>query len=373
MRGTLPGSPFTIGKYTRGGGDLVREETAEFQDALLRWFAGHRRDLPWRRTPTPYRVWISEILLQQTRVRTVLPYYERFLRRFPNLRSLAGASEPEVLELWAGLGYYARARNLHRAAGMIISRYRGRFPETTAGLISLPGIGRYTAGAILSIAFNRPEPIVDGNVRRLISRLHGITRPRNEEYFWRQARAWIPPGRASQFNQAVMELGALVCLPSAPLCPECPVSGFCDARRRGIADRIPPPRSKPAPQPVQLALLVAVCEGSILLSRKKAVTFVPGEWGLPAAALGSAEAGHPAATVLARDALGVSLIAREKGRVSHAITHRRIRAQVFVASVKKWKSGMPRIRAGYRWVRRSEAGRLLTSSLYRKALRALSG
>ncbi len=372
MRGTLPGSLFMAGKDRRGGGDRLRGKTAEFQDALLRWYAGHRRDLPWRRTPTPYRVWISEILLQQTRVTTVLPYYKRFLKRFPTLRSLARASEREVLELWAGLGYYARARNLRHTAGAIISRYGGRFPETTAELISLPGIGRYTAGAILSIAFNQPEPIVDGNVRRLISRLHGITRPRNEEYFWRQARAWIPPGRASEFNQAVMELGALVCLPSAPLCPECPASGFCEARCRGIADRIPPQRSKPAPQPVQLVLLVAECEGRILLSRKPAVDFGPGEWGLPAAIIGSPEAVHPAATALARGALGVSLVTREEGRVSHALTYSRIRAHVFRTRVKKWKSGMPRARSGYHWVTGPEAERLLTSSLYRKALSARS-
>jgi A/G-specific adenine glycosylase len=359
-------------KTRRGGGKLLRDSTAEFQAALLRWFAKHRRDLPWRRTPTPYRVWISEILLQQTRVRAALPYYERFLERFPDVASLARASEPEVMELWAGLGYYTRARNLRHAAARIMSEHRGRLPETSDQLLSLPGIGRYTAGAILSIAFNQPVPIVDGNVRRLISRLHGITRRRNEEYFWRQATAWIPQGRASDFNQAVMELGALVCLPSGPLCPECPVIGFCEARSRGIADRIPPPRPKRAVRPVLLALLVAECDGRVLLCSRRPADFVPGEWGLPAAAISSLRSARSAATSLLRAALGISVPLHPAAAVSHAITFRRIRAQVFRAELGG-KNRLPHPRAGYSWAGLSEAERLLTSSLYRKALRALSG
>ncbi len=372
MRRTLADSPLTTGKVRRAGMDLLAREIAEFQEALLRWFARHRRDLPWRRSPTPYRVWISEILLQQTRVSAALPYYKRFLKRFPNVRSLARASESEVLELWAGLGYYARARNLLRAASAIVRKHHGRFPATPDELLSLPGIGRYTAGAILSIAFNQPEPIVDGNVRRVISRLHGITRRRSEDYFWRQATAWIPPGRASQFNQAVMELGALVCLPSGPLCPECPVNGFCEARRLGISDRIPPPRSKRASQEVQLVLTVVERDGRVLLSTKQATDFIPGEWALPAAAIGSAEMARPAAEALARGALRMSVPLRQAGTVSHAITYHRIRAQVFSATVKG-KAGLPQPSTGYDWVSRAEAERLLTSSLYRKALSALSG
>jgi A/G-specific adenine glycosylase len=354
------------------GGNLLRDRTAEFQEALLRWFARHRRDLPWRRTPTPYRVWISEILLQQTRVRAALPYYERFLQRFPDVGSLARASESEVLELWAGLGYYARARNLRRAAARIISEFGGRFPETPDELLSLPGIGRYTAGAILSIAFNQPVPIVDGNVRRLICRLHGITGRRSEELFWRQATAWIPPGRASDFNQAVMELGALVCLPTSPLCPNCPVSGFCGAKSRGITDRIPPARPGRAVKSVMFSVVVAECGGLVLLSGKQAAAFVPGEWGLPMAAINSARSARSAANSLVRGALSISVELRQAGTVNHAITYRRIRAQVFRARLDG-KSGLPRAHAGYSWVGWSDAERLLTSSLYRKALRARSG
>ena len=371
MRVTLPSSHLMTGKRKRGGENLLRDTTAEFQEALLRWFARHRRDLPWRRTPTPYRVWISEILLQQTRVRAALPYYERFLKRFPNVRSLARASESDVLELWAGLGYYMRARNLRQAAARIVSEYHGKVPETSDELLSLPGIGRYTAGAILSIAFNQPTPIVDGNVRRLICRLHGITGRRNEEFFWRQATAWLPPGRASEFNQAVMELGALVCLPSGPLCPNCPVSGFCKARSRGIAHRIPPSRPKRAFKSILFALLVAECDGRVLLSEKHVADFVPGKWGLPAATITSAQTAQSAASSLARGALGISIPLQPAGAVSHAITYRRIQAQVFRAGLDG-KSGLPQPRAGCSWVGRSEADRLLTSSLFRKALRARS-
>jgi A/G-specific adenine glycosylase len=194
------------------------EKTRNFQERLLHWYGRHKRELPWRSNPAPYRVWVSEIMLQQTQAKTVLPYYDRFFKRFPDIQSLARASEQEVLALWAGLGYYGRARNLHRAARQIVDDHGGVFPDKLEEILMLPGIGRYTAGAICSIAFNRPLPIVDGNVRRVIRRLHGIGRRIPESHFWNQASAWVPEGKTSAFNQAVMELGALVCLPHRPLC-----------------------------------------------------------------------------------------------------------------------------------------------------------
>jgi A/G-specific adenine glycosylase len=355
------------GKRRRSGGGLPAESIAAFQESLLGWYARHRRDLPWRHTRTPYRVWVSEIMLQQTRVRTVLPYYERFLKRFPHVASLARASESEVLELWAGLGYYSRARNLHRAAVRIVSEHRGRFPGTMEELRSLPGIGRYTAGAILSIAFNKPVPIVDGNVRRLICRLLGTTGRRDEEPFWHQATVWIPAGRASDFNQAVMELGALICLPSRPLCTECPVRSLCKTGKRGKAGRIPSPQPKRESQLVLLTLLLLECGERLLLSKTHGASFVPGEWGLPATAVGTAGAARPAAGRLARAALARPVSLTEAGVLSHAITYRSIRAHVFHAALDG-NARLPVPRAGYRWVGRAEAARLLTSSLYRKAL-----
>jgi A/G-specific adenine glycosylase len=356
------------GKRRRSGRSLPAESIAAFQESLLGWYARHRRDLPWRRTPTPYRIWVSEIMLQQTRVRTVLPYYERFLKRFPDVKSLARASESEVLELWAGLGYYSRARNLLRAAVRIVNDHRGRFPGTMEELRSLPGIGRYTAGAILSIAFNKPMPIVDGNVRRLICRLLGITGRRDEEFFWHQATAWILTGRASDFNQAVMELGALVCLPSRPLCMECPVRNLCMTGKRGNAGRIPLPRPKRESQSVLFTLLLLECRERLLLSKTHGADFIPGEWGLPATAVGTADAARPAAARLAQAALRRRVSLAEAGTLSHAITYRSIRVHVFHAALGG-DARLPVPRSGYRWVGRAEAARLLTSSLYRKALR----
>jgi len=195
-----------------------REKTRKFQERILSWHRRHGRSLPWRRRPTPYRVWVSEAMLQQTQVQTVLPYYRRFLRRFPGIKALAAASEAEVTALWAGLGYYSRARNLHRAAGKIVAEHRGKFPDSKDSLLELPGVGRYIAGAVLSIVYGKAEPVVDGNVRRVIGRLHGLPDKAPDSFYWRQAAAWIPAGKASDFNQAVMELGALVCTPAKPLC-----------------------------------------------------------------------------------------------------------------------------------------------------------
>lgn len=351
--------------------DLLRGQVAAFQKSLLRWFVRHRRDLPWRRTPTPYRVWISEIMLQQTRVKAALPYYERFLKRFPDVRSLARASESDVLELWAGLGYYSRARNLHRAAVRIVDEHRGRLPHTFEDLVSLPGIGRYTAGAILSIAHNKPAPIVDGNIRRLICRLQGITRRPAEGVFWHSAAEWTPADRASEFNQALMELGALICLPSSPSCEKCPVSDLCEARRRGIADRIPATRTRRRCQSVHLVLLVVECRGHILLYEGHAADFVPGRWGLPSARVGTRSEAHRAARILAQRALGTTVPLKEAGVVSHTITYRRIRAQVF-HSILSRRSSLSSQGGGHEWTGRSEAGRFLTSSLYRKALSLVS-
>src|SRR5437867_3203528 len=232
------------------------EKTRKLRQLLLEWYALHKPDLPWRARREPYEIWISEIMLQQTRVQTVLPYYERFLRRFPTVRALAEAKEPEVISLWAGLGYYSRARNLHRAAKLIGERYQWNFPEKLAEIIELPGVGRYTAGAIASIAFNEPVPIVDGNVRRVISRLHGTESRPPEAYFWKTAKEWIPDGRAAEFNQAVMELGAVVCTPATPLCLKCPVRSLCEARKRGIQDKIPVRRAIPEARAVRLVMLV---------------------------------------------------------------------------------------------------------------------
>jgi len=332
---------------------------------LLNWYRHNRRELPWRSDPTPYRVWIAEVMLQQTRVRAALPFYERFLERFPDTKALACAPEHEVLAAWAGLGYYARARNLRRAARQIVREFGGRMPRTLDTLRKLPGIGRYTAGAICSIAFNQPRPIVDGNIRRLISRLHGTEHRVSEHFFWEQAAELVPVGRASDFNQALMELGALVCLPVKPLCASCPARSLCVAYGKGIENHIPAVRSGEAPQPVELVVLTIEYNGKTLVSHHNPAAYIPGKWCLPTQVLESARSPIPAATSLARRILGTRVQVRAGCVVRHSITRRRIIAHVFRVDLLD----PPRMRAEkYRWVKLPEAERVLTSSLYRKAL-----
>ena len=210
---------------------------------LLEWYRRERRDLPWRRTRDPYAIWISESMLQQTRTETVIPYYERFLDRFPDVDTLADAELDDVLGAWAGLGYYSRARRLHAAARVVADEFGGRLPEDAETLRTLPGVGRYTAGAVASIAFDREEPVVDGNVARVLSRLRGIRddlkRPAVIRRLWEEASALARGPHPGDLNQALMELGATVCVPRTPRCAGCPLTRRCDARRRGDAATLP--------------------------------------------------------------------------------------------------------------------------------------
>ena len=214
---------------------------------LLSWYDRERRDLPWRRTQDPYRVWLSEIMLQQTRVETVIPYYERFLERFPTVSDLAEAPIDDVLARWSGLGYYRRARSLHEAAGQIVREHAGVFPEDSAEALALPGVGRYTAGAILSIAYGRPEPILDGNVIRILSRWLRLGPEIPQSHLWTLAEDLVPEERPGDFNQAMMELGATVCTPRSPSCLLCPVQERCEARAEGTPERYPAPKAKEKP------------------------------------------------------------------------------------------------------------------------------
>ena len=235
-------------------------DLAEIRKRLLGWFHKYRRELPWRLNKDPYRIWLSEIMLQQTRVAAVIPYYERFLERFPDIRALAEAPEEEVLRLWSGLGYYSRARNLQRAAQQIVARHGGEFPRTAEEALALPGIGSYTAAAILSIAFGAKHAALDGNVARVLSRLDAIRGDSRENGRWRSlqraADKLLDPKSPSDWNEAMMELGAMVCTPRAPQCLVCPVAEFCRARRLGLTSVIPEKRKKRATVEVTLAAAV---------------------------------------------------------------------------------------------------------------------
>ena len=238
----------------------------------MAWYAKHARDLPWRRVGgDPYAVWLSEIMLQQTQVATVRPYFARFLAALPSVEALAAADEHEVLRLWEGLGYYRRARQLHQAARLICSRHGGVFPRRLEALRRLPGIGRYTAGAILSIAFDQPQPILEANTSRLFSRLLAWpgepASAAGQKLGWAMAEALLPRRGAGRFNQALMELGSEVCQPRAPRCEVCPVASLCRACAEGLQSQIPPPKRKPAPQTVREAAVVVRRRGRVLLLR----------------------------------------------------------------------------------------------------------
>ncbi len=240
---------------------------------LIRWYEIAKRDLPWRRTGDPYAVWISEIMLQQTRVEAVIAYYNRFLQAFPDVHALADAPEEAVLKAWEGLGYYSRARNLHKAATIVSQSMGGVFPAGYSELKKLPGIGDYTAGAIASIAFGEPVPAIDGNVKRVASRLMGIRENVNQPAVIREIRekliGAIPSGKESQFNQALMELGATVCIPRSPRCEGCPIAYFCDANLAGDADSLPVIDRKKPPVDVSVAVCLMTYENAVLVFRRR--------------------------------------------------------------------------------------------------------
>lgn len=259
---------------------------AQFQKALLRWFDAHgRKDLPWQINKTPYRVWVSEIMLQQTQVATVIPYYERFMKHFPSLKSLASASEDEVMHLWTGLGYYSRARNLHKAAQKIQTEYKGKYPDTLEGIVSLPGIGQSTAGAILSIAFKQQATILDGNVKRVLARYLGITEPVNqtavEAAMWEAAVRYTPKNRVDDYTQAIMDLGATHCTRSKPQCETCPLQKTCEGYHLGIAESLPRKTSAKAIPTKQAAFLVIEQDGKILLQKRPSKGIWGGLYSLP--------------------------------------------------------------------------------------------
>jgi A/G-specific adenine glycosylase len=255
------------------------------QHRLLQWFRKQGRDLPWRRTRNPFRIWISEIMLQQTQVDTVIPYYQRFLKAFPTVEVLAKADLSRVLKIWEGLGYYSRARHLHQAAKRIVGQFNGRIPDRLNDLLSLPGIGRYTAGAILSIAHNKEAPILDGNVKRVLSRLHAVAtilgETKTEKLLWTLSESLIPKGHAGSFNEALMDLGATVCTPKRPSCSLCPLRNLCRAKAIGNPERYPTKAKKRKIPHVNGVSAVIVKDGKVLLHQRPPRGFSGGLWEFP--------------------------------------------------------------------------------------------
>lgn len=337
--------------------------------ALAAWFRTAQRDLPWRRDPEPYRVWLSEVMLQQTQVATVLPYYAKFLARFPTVASLAAADETEVFALWAGLGYYSRARNLLRGARAVVSEHGGEFPTNAAELRSIPGIGPYTAGAVLSIAFNRPAPIVDGNVARVFARLYALPEPSRatatQAALWSLAEEWVSAGEAPRdVNQGLMELGATVCVRSSPRCGACPVSAFCEAFRTGRTADFPIPDERRGA--VDLRWLSAVVENAAG-DRVYVVPADRGRWwrGLrdfPREEL-AGETAKAAAEKIA-DRIGATLV-EPLGAVKHTVTHHRIVVEPFRLRLRRDASSLPGIALG-EWLSPNDLDGARLSGLGRK-------
>jgi A/G-specific adenine glycosylase len=356
---------------------------AVFRRQLLGWFRQFRRDLPWRRTRDPYRIWLSEIMLQQTRVAAVIPYYERFVDRFPNVQALAEVPEEEVLCLWSGLGYYSRARNLQKAAQQIVAQHEGRFPTKLDEALALPGIGNYTAAAILSIAYGEKFAVLDGNVARVLARLGAVRGDLRESQRWQQlqkvADTYLDPESPGDWNQAMMELGATLCTPKTPQCLLCPVMQFCEGRKLGLAESLPEKRKKRVTVEVTLAAAIFVdVNGMTFLlpssaeeNRKAAADHIPTlvsrMWHFPIVPVN----GDPAAPLrrflqeLLPRAKKHKLQFEPCGKVRHSVTYRAITIAPFVINLKQ----LPRI-TGAKRVPLREISTLPVSNLTRKVARA---
>jgi A/G-specific adenine glycosylase len=343
----------------------VNESLILFRRRLLAWYDRHQRSLPWRPAagaaasspPDPYHVLVSELMLQQTQVATVIPYFQRFIERLPTLSALAKAPEGEVLRLWQGLGYYSRARNLQRAAQKAVAEFDGRLPSTVDELRQLPGVGRYTAGAIASIAFGRRAPILDGNVMRVLCRLDKVTSdPREratQEVLWARAEEILPRNRLSDFNSALMEVGALVCTPRAPQCLLCPVRQHCEAYAAGVQEQIPPPK-KAKPTPLLRRRTFCIRRGARwLIEQRPAKGRWAGMWQFLTLETDETLSRKRAAEQLPFPVSDV----RYLGTVTHGLTHRRYEFEAFAARVKGLH-GAPPPGPTRRWVTLGEMDEL---------------
>jgi A/G-specific adenine glycosylase len=329
---------------------LLPAQLKTFQKRLLRWFRAHKRDLPWRASRDPYRIWVAEVMLQQTRIAAVMPHYHRFLKNLPEVQSLAGAPIAEVLKLWSGLGYYSRARNLHRAAKTIVARHNGKFPHTPDEALELPGIGTYTAAAVLSIAYDVPLGAVDGNVARVLARLRAIPGDLRAPRRWRElaniAQDWLARDSSGDWNQALMELGEVICTPQIPRCDICPLSKWCRAYKLGLTQKIPAPRIKRATEHIKIAAaILRDPRGRTILVKDPGAhdhVLFSRMWQFPAVQV----ARHPKKELEAhlRATLGMAGVALQPLPVArHGVTFRNITLLPFLAHVEQLPK-LPRTR-----------------------------
>jgi A/G-specific adenine glycosylase len=355
--------------------DFSPGQLLALQRKLLAWFGSHQRDLPWRRDRDPYHIWVSEVMLQQTQVATVVPYFERFLAAFPTVADLAAADEAEVLRLWEGLGYYRRARHLHQAARQLVQAYPGALPPDPGLWRQLPGVGRYILGAVLSQAFDLPLPIVEANSQRVLCRLFGQRRdPRRgptRRWLWQVAAELLPRRQAGDFNQALMELGALVCRPAAPDCPACPLARHCAARRQGLQERIPPAARGPRPVAVRETAVVVARGRQVLLVQRPDHGRWANLWEFPRGTVTEGEEPAAAARRLLPELTGVrGRLAGELLTLRHSVTHHRITLVCFAAHYVSGRFRSSFYRRGS-WLEPAELAGLPVSAAQRQLARLI--
>lgn len=350
-------------------------------DQILVWYAHNARQLPWRNRRDPYAVWVSEIMLQQTRVETVIPYFGRWMARFPNIQSLAAAPLQEVLALWEGLGYYSRARNLHMAARLVVDQHDGKIPAEPKALRQLPGIGRYTAAAIASIAFGLDEPALDGNIRRVLARVFDVDVParstEGERRLWELAEENLPPDQAGNFNQALMDLGATICTPRQPECPDCPLKEMCEAYKLGIQEQRPV--RKPRNEIPHFTVTAAVIrdDDQVLIAQRPTDGLLGGLWEFPG---GKVEPGEALPDGLRREILeelGVGIkVGPPLGVYQHAYTHFRVTLHAYLCSLNDGQASLglvPIEHSALRWTVPEDLASYPMGKLDRQIANALLG
>lgn len=339
---------------------------ALFVARLLSWYRQAGRALPWRNTRDPYRIWLAEIMLQQTTVTTVIDYYRRFLEKFPRVEDLAAAPLEEVIDLWAGLGYYSRARNLHATAQQLQSEFGGRFPEQVAALQQLPGIGRSTAGAVAALAFEQAAPILDGNVRRVLCRLCALQEPPRsssaEKQLWSWSQQLTPVTRVHDYTQAIMDLGAILCTPTRPHCADCPVSDLCQARKSGLEQELP---LKAAPKTIptrrELTLLIRA-RGRYLVRRRPLEGFLGGLWEFPHVSLAAGDSVAKKLPWLLQE-FGLTGEPEALGTVQHLYSHFRLEATVYLVET----AASPQVAEGeVGWLEKDQLERLALHGAHKK-------
>jgi A/G-specific adenine glycosylase len=338
--------------------------------ALLVWYRRGKRDLPWRRTKDPYPIWVSEVMLQQTTVKVALPYYESFLSRFDSIAALAAATEEQVLAAWSGLGYYHRARNLHKGARFLVERHGGAFPRSLEAALGIPGVGLYTASAVLSIAFGKPLPVVDGNVRRVLARFHDLRGKQwlREGPYYNLAEQLLDTSAPGDWNQALMELGATICRPRKPACPVCPLRRGCRARASGRQEELPVSRKKRPTVKVTVAAAVVERRGRLLLVRREKGRLMGGMWELPQTSLQSRGLPDLVEELQSRHGLALApgaLVASTR----HTITFRRIRLEAYEARLL---GRAPGDSDRHLWATPAEIASLPVSSMTHKVVRSLA-